>query len=174
MSGLLARWPAWAPRVLGLSAALWVTVPGVVRPAEPGVLGNVNLIFHEAGHVLLMWAGEAVTLLGGSLTQVLVPAGCVAAFLWRRDRFSAGVVTLWLGHALAGVGAYIQDAPQRNLPLITGDPDTHDWWQLLSGWNALGAADSLGRFTLALAFVAVIAGTLLAVWDDLQERPDER
>ncbi|MBZ9751077.1 hypothetical protein K7W42_09405 [Deinococcus sp. HMF7604] len=163
---------ARAGRAVALLLALFVTVPGVLNPLQPGWLSNVNLVFHEAGHVLLMWAGETVTLLGGSAVQVLVPAACVATFLARRERFAAGLVTLWLGHSLAGVAAYIRDAPARELPLLTGDPDTHDWWQLLVGWNALGAADPLGRFVLFLAYAAVILGTLLAVWNELNSPPE--
>ncbi|MBZ9711982.1 hypothetical protein [Deinococcus multiflagellatus] len=158
---------ARAGRLLGLLAALWVTVPGVLHPLNPGWLSGVNLIFHEAGHMLLMFAGETLMLLGGSLLQLLVPGACAAAFLWRGDRFAAGLTTLWLAHSLSGVAAYIRDAPRRDLPLITGDPDTHDWWQLLGGWNALDAADPLGRFVLFLAYAAVVGGVLLALWDEV-------
>ncbi len=162
--------PTWWPRVLGLLLSLWVTLPGVVRPTEPGFLGNVNLIFHEAGHVLLMWAGEVVMLLSGSLFQLLVPAACIGVFLARGERFAAGLVTLWLAHSLAGVSAYVADAPLRELPLITGDPDTHDWWQLFTIWNALGWAPGLGRFLHALALGAVVVGVFVALWDDLKEK----
>ena len=57
----------------------------------------MNLIFHEAGHVLLMWAGETVTLLGGSLFQLLVPAARVATFLRREDRYAAGIGAILRG-----------------------------------------------------------------------------
>ena len=52
--------------------------------------------------------------------------------------------------------------------MITGDPDTHDWWQLLGGWNALNLADPLGRLVAFLAFTAVVVGVTLAVWDELR------
>lgn len=168
MNGSAARWG----RAAGLLLALWLTVPGLLDPLHGDLLSGVNLVFHEAGHVLLIWAGETVMLLGGSLGQVAVPLACAAAFLWRGDRFAAGVVGLWLAHSLAGVAAYIRDAPLRQLDLITGDPDTHDWWQLLGGWNpqanALNLADPLGRVVTFLALATLIVSVVLAVWDDLR------
>ncbi|QFP77396.1 hypothetical protein [Deinococcus sp. AJ005] len=157
-----------AARIVGLLVALIFIIPGVIHPLQNHPLDLVNLIFHEAGHVLLMWAGEMVMLLGGSLFQLLIPAACIAAFLLRGDRYAAGIVTLWLGQSFAGVSAYIRDAPTRNLDLITGDPDTHDWWQLLGGWDALNLAEPLGRVVFFLALASVIVGTALALWDDVR------
>lgn len=79
-------------------------------------------------------------------------------FLVRSDRSSAGLLTLRLAQSLAGVAACIRDAPTRQLDPLTGDPDTHDWWQLLGGWNALSLADGLGRLVAFLAFAAVVVG----------------
>ena len=164
MTPALARAGRWA----GLVLALFVTVPATLRPLQGHLLDVVNLVFHEAGHVLLAFMGETAMLLGGSLLQLLIPAACVTAFLIRHDRYSAGVLTLWLAQSLASVAAYIRDAPTRQLELITGDPDTHDWWQLLGGWNALNLADPLGRLVAFLAFTAVVVGVTLAVWDELR------
>lgn len=66
------------------------------------------------------------------------------------------------------MSAHIRDAPTRHLDLITGDPDTHDWWQLLGGWDALGLAEPLGRVVFFLALASVIVGTALALWDDVK------
>ena len=92
----------------------------------------MNLIFHEARYVLLMWAGVTVTLLGGSLFQLLIPAACVATFLRRGDCYAAGIVALWLRQSFAGVANVGGDAPTRTLNLITGDPDPttggSSWW----------------------------------------------
>ncbi|THF88351.1 hypothetical protein E7T09_03865 [Deinococcus sp. KSM4-11] len=158
------RWGRW----VGLAVALLVTVPGVLHPLSGSLLDHVDLVFHEAGHVIFSVLGETVMLLGGSLMQVLVPLGCAAAFLQRRDRYAAGLMTLWAGQSLMGVATYVRDAPTRNLDLITGDPDTHDWWQLLGAANALNMAAPLGSAIAFLAFVALVIGVLLAVWDELK------
>lgn len=54
-------------RIAGLIVALVFIIPGVLHSLQNHPLDLVNLIFHKAGHVLLIWAGEAMTLLGGSL-----------------------------------------------------------------------------------------------------------
>lgn len=159
-------------RLVGLALAVLFVLPGIFRPQEWHFLNNVNLIFHEAGHVLLGFFGETVMLLGGSLMQVVIPFGLTVAFFLRGERYSAGIVSLWLAQSFANVSVYVRDAPTRNLDLITGDPDTHDWWQLLSGWNPLdnhlGWAAPLANFMLFLALASLIVGVLMAVWDDLQ------
>lgn len=151
-------------RVAGLVAALLVTVPGMLDPLRGGLLAGVNLVFHEAGHVVFSPFGETLMLLGGSLLQVTVPLACAGALLVRGDRYGAGVLGLWLAHSLASVAAYVRDAPTRTLDLITGDPDTHDWWQLLGAAGHLDWAAPLGRVIAFLAFVAVVLSLLLAVW----------
>ena len=42
-----------------------------------------NLVFHEAGHVIFSPLGRFMTVLGGSLFQILVPLLCMVAFLTR-------------------------------------------------------------------------------------------
>lgn len=99
-------------------------------------MSYVNLIFHEAGHVLLIWAGEIVHALGGSIFEVLVPTMVTVHFLFKRNLFAAGFGLWWLSTALYSVAVYAGDARERALPLITGDANTHDWWFVLLrlGW----------------------------------------
>lgn len=152
----------------GLLLALLLTVPGVINPQRWVFLNNVNLIFHEAGHLLLMFFGETVTLLGGSLFQVLIPAACAAFFWWRGERYSAGILLLWAAQSLANVSVYVADAPTRHLDLITGDPDTHDWWQLFSKWGNLQAAVPVGKFIHFLSLALLLGGVVVALWDDVE------
>lgn len=73
---------------------------------------------------------------------------------------------MWFGQSLAGVAAYLADAPTRNLDLITGDPETHDWWPLMGGWHLPGAAAPLGHALHFLALLLTLGS--VALWDDLQ------
>ncbi|MFB9992162.1 hypothetical protein ACFFLM_09340 [Deinococcus oregonensis] len=168
MSALQAR----LLRLLGLIAAVVLVTPGILRPLTGHPLELVNLVFHEAGHVLLAWGGSTLMLLGGSLLQVLVPAVCIGSFWRRGELYAAGVLCLWLAQSWAGVAAYVRDAPTRNLDLITGDPDTHDWWQLLGacltpGCSHLNWADPLGRLLMVVAVLTALFGVLLALWNDV-------
>ena len=97
----------------------------------------VNLPFHEAGHVLFRIFGQFMMTLGGSLTQLLVPLVCLAAFLLKtRDPFAASVSLWWLGQSLIDLAPYINDARRLQLILLGGVTgrdvaDYHDWQFIL-------------------------------------------
>jgi hypothetical protein len=93
----------------------------------------VNLPFHEAGHMIFRIFGQFMMMLGGSLTQLLVPLICLVAFLVKtRDTFAASVSLWWLGQSLIDLAPYINDARQLQLMLLGGVTgrdveDFHDW-----------------------------------------------
>jgi len=37
-------------------------------------IDNINLIFHEAGHIVFMFFGEFIHILGGTLLQIIIPS----------------------------------------------------------------------------------------------------
>lgn len=113
-------------------------------PMGAGVMESVlhlpNLVFHEAGHVLFSPFGRFMTVLGGSLFQVLVPVICAAAFVRQRDPFAAAVCAWWTGQNLLDLAPYIADARALQLVLLGGqtgaEVEGHDWEYLLTslGW----------------------------------------
>jgi hypothetical protein len=120
-----------------------------------------NLVFHEAGHILFIPLGRFMTVLGGSLTQVLVPLVCAGAFLWQtRDAFGAAVATWWAGQSLTDVATYINDARALQLVLLGGktgaEVEGHDWEYLL---NAMGVSHR----DHAIASVVQTIGTLTMI-----------
>lgn len=126
------------------------------------ILDGANLIFHEAGHVLLSPFGDFMQYLGGSLMQILIPAIC-GAYFWLHQQRSASAVTLfWTGESLTNVAIYVADARRMELPLIGGD---HDWNYLLDRLNLLNQAESLGRFVFALGALAILFSLALLVTD---------
>ncbi len=106
------------------------------------IIYNVNLVFHEAGHVVFIPLGRFMTILGGSLLQVLVPVLCTVAFLTRHlDPFAASVTLWWTGQSLIDLAPYINDARAQQMVLLGGftgqdRPGYHDWNNLLGqlGW----------------------------------------
>ena len=106
------------------------------------IIYNVNLVFHEAGHVIFIPLGRFMTILGGSLLQVLVPLLCTVVFLTRHlDPFAASVTLWWTGQSLIDLGPYINDARAQQMVLLGGfsgqdRPGYHDWNNLLGqlGW----------------------------------------
>jgi hypothetical protein len=104
--------------------ALWTTtlVGGVsAERVNSSFIHLPNLVFHEAGHILFIPLGHFMTVLGGSLMQVLVPLVCAGAFLWQtRDPFGAAVAIWWAGENLIDVAPYINDARDLKLVLLGG------------------------------------------------------
>lgn len=110
--------------------------------AGESFLHGVNLAFHEAGHLLFRPFGRFITVLGGSLGQLLIPLICMGTFLIKsRDPFGASVAFWWLGQNFMDIAPYIGDARALRLILLGGITgrdavDYHDWEFILKklGW----------------------------------------
>ena len=127
---------------------------------------NINLPFHEAGHIFFSPFGRFITVLGGSLGQLLMPLICLGAFLYpNRNAFAASVTLWWFAESLMDLAPYIGDARAGVLPLlggVTGSEveDYHDWEYLLKtlGWlysdhKIAAGAYMAGRWLMLLAFL---------------------
>jgi hypothetical protein len=125
-----------------------------------------NLVFHEAGHILFMPFGRFMSVLGGSLLQLIVPLVCAVAFLRQHNRFAAAVCTWWAGQNLIDLAPYIADARALRLPLLGGatgaEVEGHDWEYLLAmlGWLRLDAA--LGRAAQVAGVFVMVASLVWA------------
>lgn len=119
-------------------------------------LDNLNLIIHEAGHWIFMPLGRFMTILGGSLTQIVLPAIFAGYFIVRRDWAGAAFGIFWVGNNFINVSYYIGDAQAMALPLLGGDSSGHDWHNLLTMTNALEHARSLSLLVRGLGIVCLI------------------
>ncbi|HEV8356913.1 MAG TPA: hypothetical protein VGQ17_09140 [Gemmatimonadales bacterium] len=120
-------------------------------PGEYRWLDSLDLAIHEAGHLLFAFDGEFLTLAGGTLLQLLLPAAFVAA-LWRHgDRHGASVPLWWLGQNCWNIAVYIKDARAQELPLVGGGE--HDWALLLGGFGLLQRDLTIGRAVAAAGLV---------------------
>jgi hypothetical protein len=161
--------PAALARGGGLLVLLWLGLLIVARglaPSTGGVLAFVHLIdlvFHEAGHVIFGILGRFPGVLGGSLNQVLIPAICTSYFLWHRQTAAAAVTLFWTGESLVDVAIYVADGRDMALPLLA-EGLVHDWNWILSELSLRNHAPALGR-AVFLAGVSVLAAAvaLLAV-----------
>jgi hypothetical protein len=127
---------------------------------------RVNLVFHEAGHVLFMPFGHFMTVLGGTLGQLLIPLiACAALLIKNRDAFGASAGLWWLAQSVMDTAPYINDARDLRLTLLGGGtgqdrPGVHDWENILLDLNLIEhergialAADRLGELLMIIAFV---------------------
>ena len=125
-------------------------------------IDSVDLIIHEAGHVIFYPFGYFMYVLGGSLFQILVPTIFAVYFWYKDEKFSAGLLFSWVAINLFNVSVYAGDAIRMQLPLITGDTDGHDWNQLLLMSFGLKATKTIST-SLWLAGMAVsISGTYIS------------
>lgn len=124
---------------------------------------RVNLVFHEAGHVIFMPFGHFMMVLGGTLGQLLMPAIAGGVLLWKnRDAFGASLALWWLGQSLMDCAPYINDARDLQLMLLGGGtgqdrPGMHDWENILLDLGMIQherkialAADRIGELLLLL------------------------
>lgn len=123
----------------------------------------INLVFHEAGHVIFMPFGQFMHVLGGSLGQLLMPAiVCWVLVVKNRDNFGGALALWWIGQSLKDLGPYINDARDLQLQLLTGHsqdvPETHDWANILLDLGLINhekkialCADLMGSMIILLA-----------------------
>jgi hypothetical protein len=119
---------------------------------------NIHLPFHEFGHVLFMPFGRFMTVLGGSLFQLLLPFGIMLAFVfYNKDPFS-GSILLWVtGQSFMDLSPYIGDASFRSMPLILGmGEDAHDWGNILSTLGWLHLDSQLAKLSFLIGSILMI------------------
>ena len=127
---------------------------------------NVDLIFHEAGHMIFIPFGRTMSILGGSLFQVLLPLILMFAFLIKnKDGFAASLCLRWAGQSMMDIAPYIADARALRLPLLGGGTGAdsigrHDWQNLLRQWGFLeydieiaSVVDAVGSGILLIALI---------------------
>ncbi|HZG53095.1 MAG TPA: hypothetical protein VEZ40_13245 [Pyrinomonadaceae bacterium] len=126
-------------------------------PRQWHLIDGVNLVIHEAGHVVFMPFGELLTVAGGSLFQVIVPAAFVVYFYRRGQAYSAALVLFWVGESLLNVSVYAGDALAMQLPLLGGEDSIHDWNHLLSATGRLSSTDKIAAAIRVAGTLAICA-----------------
>ena len=143
-----------------------VATYAVVRIRNPeywDFLDDLNLAVHEAGHLVFSAFGETLTILGGSLFQVIVPLAFVGYFARTKQRYAAAVTMAWVGVNLLNVARYIGDARAQELPLLGGEDSIHDWWYLLINWDLLPQDLVIARWVHFAGTVTFLAALILGV-----------
>lgn len=132
-------------------------------PARWHLIDGVNLVIHEAGHIIFMPFGGLLTVAGGSLFQVVVPAVFVAYFYRRGQIYSAALVLFWVGESLLNVSVYAGDALALELPLLGGEDSTHDWNYLLSSTGLLPSTHKIAAAIRIAGTFAIFAALFFSL-----------
>lgn len=130
-------------------------------------LHGVNLVFHEAGHVVFSPFGRFLGTLGGTLGQLLMPVVCMLVLLLQtRDAFGAAMALWWLAESFMDIAPYINDARALNLVLLGGVTgrdveDYHDWEFIL---RKLGLLSMDHALALICQLTGVVLMTAAVLW----------
>ena len=117
----------WIPSIIILPIATY----WVINRGDFGLLDNIDLVIHEAGHFFFSLFGKYIYTLGGTLMQIILPS--IIAGYFFRNNYRTGVQfgLLWLGQNFINISVYSADAQARKLPLLGGNKVYHDWHYLL-------------------------------------------
>lgn len=163
------------PKAIGALILLFYGAYCAIRPAEWHLIDGVNLVAHEAGHMLFGWFGEFPGIAGGTIGQLFVPAACAIYFYLQDARYSATVPFFWLGQSMINVSVYVKDARTMELPLVSigagGDP-IHDWHWMLARLGLLERDQMVGNIFLGTGVLIMLAAAIGALLLSLN-RPDE-
>lgn len=136
----------------------WFTISHLAVDGQWVFIDGVNLLFHEAGHVVFRWAGDTMWFLGGSLLQLLLPAAATVYFFSvRHERFAAAACLWWVGENFLNIARYMHDAPVEELPLVGGN--IHDWKYLFTKWDLYRQARDIAEVVRVLGIILMV-GTL--------------
>ena len=132
-------------------------------------LNNVNLPFHEAGHIIFAPFGSFIASLGGTLGQILMPIICCLVLLIKtRDPFGASITFWWLGENFLDIAPYINDSRAGVLPLIGGNfghsspYGFHDWEYLLNETGLLQYDHSIAKLSFFTGCVIMLISLIWA------------
>ena len=157
---------SWSRLALLLGLSFWTI--SLLRTPLPQLgesfLHLINLVFHEAGHIIFAPFGAFMMTLGGSLLQVIVPLVFAWAFWFQQDdRFGAAMCLWWAGESLLDLSPYIDDARSLKLMLLGGpaaEVEGHDWEAILMALGWLHLDHTIARIAW-LSGAAVMIGALL-------------
>ncbi len=147
----------WLPSIIILPIALiWSLNRG-----EFGLLDNIDLVIHEAGHFFFSILGKFIYTLGGTLMQIILPSIIAGFFLRNNYRTGFQFSLLWLGQNFINISVYAADARARKLPLLGGNKVYHDWHYLLGELGMLEQDQIVGYFFFAIAILIFIIAVLM-------------
>lgn len=124
-----------------------------------GLIDNLDLIIHEAGHFFFSLFGTFIHALGGTLMQVIIPLIFLLYFFKNGSKFGMQVSLFFLGQNFINISVYAADASVRRLPLLGNGK--HDWHYILSELNILEYDAEAGYFFVGLAVLSFFSAFLI-------------
>lgn len=163
----------WKINIFWFLLSLWMLVYVVQDPIRTGYRhtpwGLIAFGTHESGHLLFIPMGEFMTILGGSLMQLIFPLLITLMLAWRKAYFLGSLSLVWLTYNMYDVSVYAADARSRSLDLIplfgTGDDmrEFHDWYQILKRLGRLEQDLMISNLIRYFGLIMGIIGLAIAL-----------
>ncbi|MGA7919844.1 MAG: hypothetical protein WCA38_09235 [Candidatus Acidiferrales bacterium] len=167
----------WEP-VPRAALALWVAFYSlfVYQCARgSGVLLLMDGVFvpiHEGGHLLFRWAGEFVSVAGGTFLQLFVPFALAVYFFFRRQSQGVAFCLFFFFEQFLPIATYMADARAQDLPLTTvGDSDDviHDWNYMFGKFGLLPRDIEIASAVRFIGWLGMIAVAIWLIWRGLND-----
>lgn len=141
-------------------------------PYQWRLIDGVNLVIHEAGHVVFMPFGEFVMIAGGSLLQIIMPLAFVVYFYRTEKPYSAALVLFWVGESILNVSVYASDSLAMQLPLLGGQDSIHDWNYMLERLGILTHTAAVGGSLRMIGTLVILAAVVWSLTLALKRSDD--
>lgn len=128
------------------------------------IVDDINLVIHEAGHPIFGIFGEWPMWFGGTLMELLVPAGIAVAFWYQRSAFSLAFAAIWFFENLHYIAWYMADASIEALPLAGGGE--HDWNTIFTHYGVIQQDTQIAHVVNTIGYIGIVVSLLFAcgVW----------
>lgn len=128
------------------------------------IVDDINLVIHEAGHPIFGIFGEQPMWFGGTLMELVVPAGIAIVFWYQRSALSAAFAAVWFFENFHYIGWYMADAQDMALPLAGGGE--HDWNTIFTHYGVLDKYEQYSNAFIKIGYVGIVASLIFAagVW----------
>lgn len=132
------------------------------------ILDSFNLVIHEFGHPFFGILGETPMWWGGTLMQLIVPAGIAFVFWYQRSALSFALAGVWFFENFLNIGRYVGDARAQELPLVGGGE--HDWTTILADMGRLHQDQQIAATLNLIGWVGMVACVGFAVFAWISQR----
>ncbi len=156
----------WIARLPFLVFFGYTFVRHLLDPFYNSVLGPLNLGIHELGHLIFMYCGMFLNVLGGTFTQCVAPIFGMVNFFRQKDWFSLILCFGWLSTNFFYIALYVGDARAMELPLVSpfGTLVVHDWNYLLGAMHLLNYDRTLSLLFRMLAGISMLICLIAGSW----------
>jgi len=147
----------WIPSIIITPIAIY----WCMNRGNYGLMDNIDLVIHEAGHVFFSLFGKFIYTLGGTLMQVIIPSIITVFFFRNSYRTGVQFALLWLGQNFINISVYAADARSQKLPLLGGNKVYHDWHYMLNSIGMLNFDQILGYIIFGIAIAVFFTSVLM-------------